>query len=46
MTDLAVFPDHGTIMTHLPEVLKSIPNIMCASQIAVKYLLKDLKTLQ
>ena len=46
MTNLAVLPDHGTIMTQLPEILKSIRKIMCASQIAVKYLLKDLKTLQ
>ena len=49
MTNLVKLPDHGTIMTQLPEVLKCIPcfkKIICASQIPVKYLLKDLKTLQ
>ena len=48
MTNLVKLPDHGTIMTQLPEVLKCIPcfkNIICASQIPVKYLLKDLKNI-
>ena len=46
MTNLIEWPDHGTIRRHLPCSFKTnFKNCVCIID-AVRYLLKDLKTLQ